>query len=135
MKTRTDLYSRSQLVMAAIRLHEHRQEAPPTVEEICKALAFSPDHGYRLCQKLSDAGVLKLVEGVFGTRYTIGDHLLAEDLPREETAGGIQDELAKFQESRKTIDSRVQSFKEKQDQSQKDLFAELEKKLKMKKKE
>jgi thiamine monophosphate synthase len=70
------------------------------------------------------------VEGSYGTRLFINDHLKLEDLPRGEPENKLEDDLKKFQDTQKAFSQKIESFQAQQKQKKKDLFAEMEKKLK-----
>jgi len=127
-----DQYSQAHLVVSAIRVLEYQQSAPPSVESVCKALSHTLEQGYMICRKLKDLGIIDIVEGAFGTRLTIADHLAIEEIPRGAQESNLDKELKAFQTTRKerTREMEVQSFKAKQEEKKKALFAEIEKKLK-----
>jgi len=128
--TQSDLYSEAHLAVAAIRILEHRHSRPPSIDEVCECLAFSLEKGNQICRKLHEMEVIRLFDGAFGTRITIGDHLKLEEISREEEEDRLADELRRFQESRKQITQKVESIQAEQAEKKKSLFAELEKKLK-----
>jgi len=75
-------------------------------------------------------GIVDSVEGSFGNRLFIRDHLKIEEIPREEDENKLEEELKKFQESQRGLSQKIESIQAKQAQKKKDLFAEMEKKLK-----
>jgi hypothetical protein len=75
-------------------------------------------------------GIVDNVEGSFGNRLFIRDHLKIEEIPREDDENKMEQELKKFQESQKGLSQKIESIQAKQAQKKKDLFAEMEKKLK-----
>ena len=83
-----------------------------------------------ICRKLEELEVIEAVEGSYGTRLFVRDHLKIEDIPRGETGNKFEDELKKFQDNRKGFSQKMESFQAQQQQKKKDLFAEMEKKLK-----
>ena len=125
-----DFYSQAHLMVAAIRVFEHNNSRPPTIEDLCRMINFSIEKGHFIGRKLEELDVIKAVEGTYGTRLFVRDHLNIEKIPRGEAENNFEDELKKFQESQKAIAQKVESFQAKQKQKQKDLFAEMEKKLK-----
>jgi hypothetical protein len=125
-----DLYSQAHLMVAAIRVFEHNNSRPPTIDDLCRMINFSIEKGNFICRKLEEINVIEAVEGTYGTRLFVRDHLNIEDIPRGEADNNFEDELKKFQESQKAISQKVESFQAKQKQKKKDLFAEMEKKLK-----
>jgi len=126
----TDLYSNAHLVVAAIRVLTHQNSAPPSIDTVCQALSFSLEQGNFICNKLAETEVIEIVEGAYGTRLFIKDHLKIEDIPKGDQVSSLEDDLKKFQDSRKDFTKKIESFQTKQAKKQKNLFAELEKKLK-----
>ena len=125
-----DLYMQAHLFVAAVRVFEHSHSRPPTIDDLCQMINFSIEKGNFICRKLEELDVIEAVEGTYGTRLFVRDHLRIEDIPRGEAENNFEDELKKFQESQKAISQKIESFQAKQKQKKKDLFAEMEKKLK-----
>ncbi len=125
-----DQYSQAHLVVSAIRVLEHQHSAPPSVEGLCKALSYTLEQGYMICRRLKDLGIIDIVEGAFGTRLSIKDHLAIEEIPRGVQESNLDKQLKAFQTRERTKEMEVQSFKAKQEEKKKALFAEIEKKLK-----
>jgi hypothetical protein len=125
-------YSQAHLVVAAIRVLEHRQSAPPSIEELCRTLEYTLEQGHMICRKLKELDIINIVEGTFGTRLSVENHLAIEEIPKDIQESHLDKELKAFQKSRKerTKEMEVQSFKAKQEEKKKALFAEIEKKLK-----
>lgn len=125
-----NLYSTAHLFVAAIRVCEHQNSAPPTVEDICHILKTSIERSNYICRKLQEAGIIEEVEGSYGNRLFIRDHLKIEELPREGNDGKFAEELKKFQASQKELSNKIETIKAQQAEKKKTLFAEMEKKLK-----
>jgi len=125
-----DFYSYAHLVVAAIRILEHRNSAPPSIDEVCRTISFSPEQGNFACRKLNEMNIINVVEGAFGTKLFIKNHLLLENIPKGATEDNLEKELKKFQESKKDYTQKIKIFQSEQEKKRKDLFAELEKKLK-----
>ena len=125
-----DLYSTAHLFVAAIRVWSHQNSKAPSVDDVCNTLAFSAERGNFLCKQLEELGVVEVVEGAFGTRLFVKDHLKIEDIPRDQKVSKLDDELSKFKETQKEFSRKIESFKAEQVQKKKDLFADVEKKLK-----
>ncbi len=64
------------------------------------------------------------------TRLFIKDHLAVESLFKTDGESGLEMEIKKFQENRKPISQKIESIQAEQREKKKNLFAELEKKLK-----
>ncbi|MGD8367165.1 MAG: hypothetical protein PVG78_05975 [Desulfobacterales bacterium] len=126
------LYEEGHLVVAAIRVLEHQRKVPPSVDDICSCLSLSTEQCHRLCSRLQEQKIVEVVKGAFGTKVFLRDHHLLEELPKTAESAGIADEVKKFQESRKGMDERIAAFKAQQEEKKKNLFADLDKKLKKK---
>ena len=125
-----DFYSQAHLLVAAIRVFEHINARPPTIEDLCQTINFSIEKGNFICRKLEELDIIEAVEGSYGTRLFVRDHLKIEDIPRGEPDSNFEDELKKFQDSRKAFSQKIETIQSQQKQKKKDLFAEMEKKLK-----
>jgi hypothetical protein len=93
-------------------------------------VSFSLEQGNFICNKLEDMGAIEVVEGAYGTRLFIKNHLILEEIPQGEQESRLDEALKEFQSSRKAYSKKVKSIKADQDEKRKNLFADLEKKLK-----
>jgi hypothetical protein len=125
-----DFYSESHLFVAAIRVHEHLHGVPPTIDEICRLVGFSVEQAGFVSRRLAETGIVEAVQVSFGTRFFIRDHCKIEEIPRGEIGRRLEEEVKKFQDHQKTITRRVESLQAEQAGKKKNLFAEMEKKLK-----
>ena len=125
-----DFYSNAHLTVAAIRVCEHRNSTPPSLEEICGTLSFSIEKVSLILRRLKEMDIIKVVKGSYGDRFFISDHLKLEDIPRGQEENKLEEELKKFQDTQKALSQKVESFKAEQAKKKKDLFSEMEKKLK-----
>ena len=123
-------YSDAHLVVAAIRILEHRNSASPSIDEVCRTISFSLEQGNFVCRKLNEINIIDIVEGAFGTKLFIKDHLLLEEIPKGATEDNLEKELKKFHESKKDYTQEIKLFQTEQKKKKKNLFAELEKKFK-----
>jgi len=129
MKT-NNLYSTAHLFVAAIRVCEHKQSAPPSIDDVCRVISFSLERGNFICKQLKEMKIIEAVEGPYGVRLSVKNHLKIEDIPKEEKESALSDELSKFKETQKTFAKKIESFTAKQKEKKKSLFDEVEKKLK-----
>jgi hypothetical protein len=127
-----DLYTTAHLFVAAVRVLDYRDGAPPALEAICRMLDFSDEKGSYLLNRLKDQGIVDTVKGGFNDRIVVAHHLAIEDLPRDTEESRLEQELKKFKQGKDTMKEKVASIKAQQDQKKQDLFAEIEKKLKQK---
>ncbi|MBL7208265.1 MAG: hypothetical protein ISS67_07100 [Desulfobacterales bacterium] len=125
-----DLYSKAHLGGAAIRILEHKDTVSSSIEKVCQMISFSLEHGNLICKKLDEMGIIELVEGAYGTMLFVKNHLKVEEIPRGVGESKLEEEIKKFQNGKKGLSKKIESFQAKQAEKQKNLFAELEKKLK-----
>lgn len=125
-----DLYTAAHLFVAAIRVCEHQTSSPPTIEDLSKLLAMSLERSNYICRKLKELGVIDSVEGSYGNRLFVQDHLKIEEIPRDTDGTQFDEELQKFKDSQKALAEKIETIQARQARKQKDLFAEMEKKLK-----
>ena len=74
--------------------------------------------------------IIDVIEGSYGNRLFVRDFLKIEEIPRDDDASKLKEELKKFQESQKSLSQKIESIKAQQAEKKKNLFAEMEKKLK-----
>ena len=129
-KKADDFYSTAHLTVAAIRVCEHQQATPPSLEDICDTLSFSIEKGSLILRRLKELEIIDVVKGSYGDRFFIRDHLRLEDIPRGQEENKLEEELKKFQDTQKALSQKVESIKAEQAQKKKDLFSEMERKLK-----
>jgi len=125
-----NFYMMAHLFVSAIRVLEYQNNTPPTLADISQILTMSLERSNYICRKLKEMGIVDSVEGSFGNRLFIRDHLKIEEIPRQEDESKIEEELKKFQESQKGLSKKIENIQAEQAQKKKDLFAEMEKKLK-----
>jgi hypothetical protein len=126
----SDFYSNAHLFVAAIRVFTHQNSAPPSIDQVCRIISFSLEQGNFICKKLKKIGIVDVVEGGFENRLFIKNHLKIEEIPKGKKEDKFEESLKVFQSSRKDFTQKIESFQAQQAKKQKDLFAELEKKLK-----
>jgi hypothetical protein len=125
-----DFYNEAHIFVAAIRIFEHLNSRPPSVDELCRTINFSIERGNFISRKLEALDILEAVKGSYGTRLYVSDHLRIEDIPRGEPGSKMEDEVKKFQDSQKAFSQKMETLQAEQKQKRKDRFADMEKKLK-----
>ncbi len=125
-----DLYQKAHLLVAAIRILEYRHHSPPAVEAVCLLLGISLEEGGFFFRKFEETGILESVESPQGIRLAVRDHTRIEDIPRGVSESLLDKELKNFQVARKGLTQKIESFQAAQAEKKKQMFAELEKKLK-----
>lgn len=124
-----NLYHDAHLVVAAIRVLAHQHQSPPTLESVCEALSYPLEKGNRICLKLREMGIVRLVEGGFGLRLFIQDHLKLEELPREAEGPSLAEALKEFRRTRQENTRALDALKAEQQKLKQGRVAEIEKKL------
>ncbi|MEA3429477.1 MAG: hypothetical protein U9Q84_09790 [Thermodesulfobacteriota bacterium] len=124
-----DLYTKAHLVVAAIRILGHQADVSSSIEKVCRMISFSLEHGNLICKKLDELGIIEIVEGAYGTRLFVKNHLKIEEIQRGEGESKLEEELKKFQSSKKDLSKKIELLKANHAEKQKNLFADLEKKL------
>ena len=125
-----NLYSSAHLFVSAVRVLEHQNNTPATLEDISRILKISIERSHYLGRKLKEMGIIDEIQVSYGTRLFIKDHLKIENIPREDDGGKLEAELRKFKESQKELSHKIETIQAKQAEKKKNLFAEMEKKLK-----
>lgn len=125
-----NLYAIAHLFVSAIRVCEHQMNKPPTMDDISKILMMSIERTNYVGRKLKKLGVIDSVEGSYGNRLFVRDHLKIEEIPRDADGTQLDAELKKFKDSQKALTEKIENIQAKQAQKKKNLFAEMEKKLK-----
>jgi hypothetical protein len=125
-----DLYKKAHLIVAAIRLLEYQKGTSPSIEKVCHMLSFSIEQGNLIVRRLKDLGVLDITEGAFGTHLFIRNHIAIENIQQGEQEDRLAHELEKFQNAQKERSKKIESLKAEQAAKKKNLFAEIEQKLK-----
>ena len=129
-KKQIDFYTEAHVLVAGIRVFEYLNSRPPNVDELCRTIHFSIERCNFICRKLEDLEVIEAVEGSYGARWYVRDHLNIEDIPRGEPESKMEDELRKFQDNQKAFSQKLETMQAEQKKKKKDLFADMEKKLK-----
>jgi hypothetical protein len=127
-----DLYSTAHLFVAAVRVLDHQEGAPPAIASVCRLLDFSNEKGSYLLNRFKENGIVDTVKSGFNDRIVVGNHLAIEDLPRDTEETRLEQELKKFKKGKDVMKDKVASIKAQQDQKKQNLFADIEKKLKQK---
>ena len=124
MKT-NNLYSTAHLFVAAIRVCEHEQSAPPSIDDVCRLISFSLERGNFICKQLKEMEIIEAVEGPYGVRLSVKNHIKIEDIPKEDKESALEDELAKFKQTQKSFVKKIESFSAKKKEKKKIIFYEV----------
>lgn len=130
MKKNNNFYTMAHLVVAAIRLHEHRHARPPAMEHICEALSISLEEGNRLSLKLKDIDIIEMMEKPGDVRLFVKDHIKIETIPDQAESTSMQSALEEFKKSRTEEIDKIKSIQSSYADKKKKLHEELEQQLK-----
>jgi DNA-binding transcriptional regulator YhcF (GntR family) len=125
-------YQTAHLIVAAIRVLEHRDGHPPSVEAMGQLLTASVEQVHRLCRKLEQQGIVEMTSGAFGIRVFISDHKAIEQLPDDSPKSGMGDELARFKQEQQGRNKTIEDLKQKEEARRKELFRQIEQQFKKK---
>jgi DNA-binding MarR family transcriptional regulator len=125
------LYEEAQILIAGVRLFQHREGRMPSVRELSEFTRFSVESVYHLCNRLEKLGVLEKVRGAFDERISLKDPLQAEMLRQEENAPDIGEDVKKWKEHHQgTIQEVEKRFSEGYGKKEKEeLYSKLQEKL------
>ena len=124
-----DQYTEAHVFVAAIRVLAHQKKQPPTVEEASAMISISSEAGYALCRRLREKGIVRTVEGAFGWKLFVEDHLKIEGIPRGEKKHDLAEEVAQFQKKQQDKNRSVEAIQEELARKRNAKFAEIEAKL------
>lgn len=99
------------LIVAAIRILEHRDEHPPTENEIAALLNWHEDQTRVIARELEGFGALAAIRSPFEVRYKLQDPLKVEELPVESTvADDFAREIEAFDERATEEQERIEKM-------------------------
>lgn len=111
MEHTMDPYREAHLLVAAIRILQHRKQSPPSIEEVCELLEISTEAGLSACRKLEKLAIVSLSQDPFSIKLSIGDHLAIEKLPRQkEAADSLTRDLETFMAKKKDMDKKIETI-------------------------
>lgn len=124
-------YDEAHLFVAAIRVETHRKKGPPSLGDVCSLVGISREVGHNICRRLKKLGAIDTVEDPFSIKLMVVDHLQLEEIPRqEEEKNSLSDELKAFSAKKKDMDRKVADIKKQLESKKKDMFADIEARLK-----
>ena len=89
------------LIMAAIRICAHREDAPPTVEQLADLLGMQSETVRLKVEALHEAGAVQVIDSAFERHFEVADHRVVDELKAEAEQTGMEEALAEF-DQRKT---------------------------------
>ena len=131
MKGPTTLYEDAQILLAGVRLFQHREERLPSLEELAEFTRFSVESVHHLCNRLEKIGALERIRGAFEDRISLKDPLKAETLREVPDPPDIAEDVKKWKEQKETALKEVEDkfSGDTARQERENQFAEIEQKL------
>ena len=84
------------LIVAAVRILEHREQTPPGHEAVAELIRM-PVEALRLkVAALEELGILQRVESALDTHVEVRDHALLDDLEPTAESSAMEEDLADF---------------------------------------
>lgn len=123
------LYFQAHLFAAAVRILEHRHTRPPSLREISELLNLSTEETARISRRLEELGVIASTQSGAEIRFSIQDHLLIEQIPKESKSPAMMEEIMRVKAEKEAKLSKLEGLLKK-GPAKPDLFAELDKALK-----
>jgi hypothetical protein len=126
-----DPYNEAHLYVAAIRILQHREGGPPSLEDLCAMVGVSVELGTTVCRNLEKLGIVSMLSDPFSLRLSIADHLLIEKLPKKAAQENLlARELERFQAQKQDVGKKAAAIQAELSKKKHDLFADIEARLK-----
>ncbi len=129
-KVKSSLYEQGHLFVAAIRVLSYQTNKSPVLADVCRLLNMTEEAAGLISRRLVTAGVLETITAAYDGRLLLKDHLKLEQLPKIDQQPALQAEIERFQSKRDQLKDRVAAMRAQQKEKRKDLFADIENKLK-----
>jgi DNA-binding Lrp family transcriptional regulator len=100
MKASYTLYEEVQILLAGVRLFQHREGRLPSLEELAEFTRFSVESVHHLCNRLEKIGALERIRGAFDDRICLKESLQAEALREAPDSPDIRDDVQQWKEER-----------------------------------
>ena len=131
MKGSYTLYEEAQILLAGVRLFQHREQRLPSLKELAEFTRFSVESVHHLCNRLEKLGALERIRGAFDDRICVKEALEAEALREVPDQPDIGEDVKKWKEQReitlKEVEDKFSGDAARQEKE--DQFAEIEEKL------
>jgi hypothetical protein len=92
--------------------------------------SYSKESLYFVCNRLEKNGIIEVVKGAFEEKVYLKDHMLLESLEKETGRLDFKEDIEKLQEESLKRQQEIKGLWATEAEKKKDLFSELEKKLK-----
>ncbi len=79
------------LILAAIRVCAHREDTPPTVEQLADLLGMQSETVRLKVEALHEAGAVRAIDSAFERHFEIADHRIVEELKTGAEQTGMEE--------------------------------------------
>ena len=104
------LYDEAQILIAGVRLFQHREQRMPATREVAEFIRFSVESVYHLSNRLEKIGVLEIVRGAFEERICLKEPWKAELLREEQSGPEIAEDIRQWQEQHQGVNDMPEFF-------------------------
>lgn len=126
-----ELYEEAHLIVAAIRILNHKSGSAPSIDEVCKLIDMSTESGHSVCRKLQERSIIEIMEDPFSVKLALSDYLAIEEIERGESAKNtLADELEKFKAGKKSQEQEIADLQAEIDRKKADKLTDIEAKFK-----
>ena len=131
MKSSYTLYEEAQILLAGVRLFQHREQRLPSLKELGEFTRFSVESVHHLCNRLEAIGALERIRGAFDDRICLKDPLQAESLREAPDSPDIGEDVKHWKEEREKKLKEVEEIfaGQKKGKKKEARFSEIEQKL------
>jgi DNA-binding MarR family transcriptional regulator len=132
MKKSYTPYEEAQIVLAAIRLFQHREKRPPRMKELAEFSCLSLETVHHLCNRLEKVGAIDRIRSAFEDGIVLKESLRAEELREETGSPDIKDDIDKVrvEQERKVQEVEKRFSKDLLEKEKQDIFSGIEERLK-----
>jgi DNA-binding Lrp family transcriptional regulator len=131
LKDSYTLYDEAQILLAGVRLFQHREQRLPSLKELAEFTRLSVESVHHLCNRLEKIGALERIRGAFDDRICLKDPLEAEALREVPDQPDIGEDVKKWKEQReitlKDVEDKFSGDAARQEREEQ--FAQIEQKL------
>ena len=123
-------YYKGYVITEAIRIFIHHKGIQPSIKDLSATTSYSKETVYFICNRLEEHVIVEVVKGAFDEKVYLKNHTRLEDLPRETERVDFREDIDKLREKSLKRKKEIERIQETEAEKKKDLFSELEKKLK-----
>ncbi|MEZ5064381.1 MAG: hypothetical protein R3B81_06570 [bacterium] len=105
--------------VAAVRVAQHREGRPPTMEEVAAILRSTVELTNHRLRTLEALGIVTIVENPFEAHVSVRDHLALEKLPAEADESALSNAVAEFRKRQaEKADEMIRVFEDQEEEKE-----------------